>query len=186
MRIIIAALFVLQANAIVAQAISQKQKNKNLKYVLKKASKLECDDKTMKYSTLMIYWFDHHHLHKEDFTNETLIGSLEIIPERKKKWPSSDIIIFNQQGRVVAYSEGLNVYCDLVNHFSHKYFVDYYLKNNPEIFFKISGTDGSIYFSKKDNQITVLEFGSKGFVEYSLEDYKNCCWNTFLPPMSKE
>ncbi len=168
-----------------AQSISEKEKAKILNYLLKKASKLDCFDKKVSYKTLMIYWFDYRHLTKEDFKNETLMGSLEIIRERKKKWPVINLIIYDDNDRVIAHSANLNIFC--VYKFTYyTEILEYFLEHKPDILFRISGTDGSIYFSKKGNQITVLEFGSKGLVEYSLEDYKNCCWDTFLPPILKE
>ena len=169
----------------IAQDISKEDTDGNIRYILRKASKVKCFNKNENYKILVIYWFDFHKSKmKEPLTDESFMNSLELIKgPRKKKWSRNDMIVYNNRGKEIMSAENLSVFCNHRKEHSgmHDGPLDYFLERKPEMLFKISGTLGNLYFSKTGGKLKVLEFDENRVIERSFEEYRNCCWDSFIP-----
>ena len=110
---------------------------------------------------------------------DSLMSNLELISN--KYYYSTSGIIFNDSLKVVAYSDNLYVYCSF-KPFFYDILLKYAKEQNVDMLFRISGTNGAIYFGQKDGKILVFKITDlEGNIEiYSIDEFVNCCWDDLL------
>jgi hypothetical protein len=145
----------------------------------KKGARLDCQDIDSSQRALFIYWFSSEKLTKEHFNNDELFDFLSPVIDRRTNSQKINVVFFNLENNVIAYSEGDNVYCNYnYTHFSK--IAKYYLEEEPEMIFRISGTDGNNYLVFKSKEVFVLDFGYDSLTVHTIDEFKDCCWEGFL------
>ena len=134
-------------------------------------------------------------IEKEDFINHTFLNRLNLcyVTHRslfkKKKYLDTQALICDSLGHLIASSNSWVVYS--VFNYKKAYFqesLDFLrvlYEKKMDIIFYIAGTSGLIHFGIKGKDIYVIKESSKETNIYPLEDFINCCWDTFylnIPP----
>lgn len=143
--------------------IENKYKNK----IMNKYKKLKCYDKNQNYFLLLIYHFEFVKEQNED--TSSFINSLKVIKE--KSYYSTEGIIYNDSLKLFAYSDNLNVYCNF-NYVFYENLLKYYKENRLDILFRISGTNGLIYFGKKNGEIVVINGQEAKIEKFFIKELK--------------
>lgn len=150
--------------------------DKHKQKILKKLKCLSCYDKKEKYEVYFIYHLDIETPSKEIFTNELLLKNLKFISNKKKKAiPSNIAMVYNDSLSLIASSEDLRVTCSF-NYPPAQALLHFAIDNNVDFMFRISGSDGMIYFAVKENVIQVIEIEKDEIKTWLLEEFVSCCW----------
>ncbi|MGI5914622.1 MAG: hypothetical protein ACOX5K_07900 [Bacteroidales bacterium] len=154
----------------------QDKEDKYKERVLKKYSKLSCYDKNKCYSVLFIYHFKFNETPDKSMFNDSLMSNLVVVKE-KNNFYSNEAIIYNDSLNVVAYSDNLRVYCSFKPYFYDK-LLKYIKEQKVDMLFRISGTNGMIYFGQKEGKILVIREVESKLKISSIDEFINCCWDT--------
>jgi hypothetical protein len=151
------------------------------KRLCRKLKNLDCARRNESRSVIFIYHLKlNGKVDKEGFNASYLKSNLSFIENPDAAFPSNMALIYNDSLRLVASSDDLRVFCEYQN----KYFqalltLTLTLSSSFDFLFRISGTNGVIYFGSRKGEISVIDPIAKKI--YLLDEFIDCCWESLYP-----
>lgn len=118
------------------------------------------------------------------FKKDKKLTSLAYVFDTEMNFPFFSGIIYNNKNELIAVTDGMRSYA--VHVYNEGVFVkerlilSYFLKNDPEMLFQISPTVSSVFFSLKDEELSVLITENDKLKVMSIDPFIACCWNDFF------
>ena len=103
---------------------------------------------------------------------------------KKKKYLSTEILISDSLGCLIATSDGSIVHSATNYPQDDLELLRMFFEKKWDFVFYITNTSCGTYFGIKGEDIYVLKKSSKELKTYSLEEFVNCCWHTLYVPIS--
>jgi len=132
-------------------------------------------------------------IEKEDFINHTFLNRLNLcyVTHRslfgKKKYLDTQALICDSLGHLIASSNSWFISPTVSSNTTYFQedldFLRVLHEKQMDILFYITGTSMDIHFGIKGKDIYVIKESSKETNIYPLEDFINCCWDTFYLDM---
>lgn len=127
------------------------------------------------------YFLNHSFLYK---LNPTYYTQKSLF--REKRYLSTQVLISDSLGHLIATSDGRFIYSvDKYNNTHLQGDLDLmrvFYKNEMDFVFYIELTSGDTYFGIKGKDVYILKRSNEDLKIYPLEEFINCCWNTFHIP----
>lgn len=155
--------------------IEQGKEDEYKERVLKMYSKLSCYDKTECYSVFFIYHFNFIGIPDKSMFNDSLMSNLFVIKGKENNY-SNEAIIYSDSLNVVAYSDNLRVYCSFKPYFYDK-LIKYAKENKVDKLFRISGTNGMIYFAQSEGKVFVIKEIESTLKITPINEFLDYCWD---------
>lgn len=163
--------------------------NKQEKKLLKEFKKTKCFRSLDDLNFLFIYTYSFKaRPSPELFLKGVAAEELKILYRKKKNFPISYAIIFNQEQEVIGNAEESNIFCYYESLLAGRAYemerklLDYKSKKLPDRIFRIDATPSNLYFAEKDKELNVLLF-DKDYKMKVLEmrEFIECCWEESFP-----